>query len=449
MKPRPHPKHRASGAVRPAAGDAPGHPDFRFNRREFLQLCAAGAAGAVFFSCGDDGLMPDPDAGADSGSDPATDLVLINGLVYLDGSFQRRDIGYRQGVITEIAETIAVDPSQTSTAVIDCQGMYITPGWADLHVHIGQIGVEVAKLGAPMGVTALVDAGSWGPATFGRFYNEYITGTTTPIFTLLNLIKDGLTLETLQDPVVAEMLDIEGAKALIQTHPDLIRGLKVRSDVTNISEEDPLLLATTTAALGRELDLPVMYHLGDPSPSVQEFLALAKPGDIVTHALRKNTNCVLDVQGNLLSEVVAAQQNGVVFDVGHGATSFSFETVDRALAQGFNGFTISSDLHGFSQISGALTFANVLSKFLALGLSLEAITAAAGVRPRTYLGLPSQIAVNSAVDLTVFSVPSGTFEYMDTEGASRTHTQRIIPEYAILSGQAIRAGDEDRAQFMG
>ena len=47
--------------------------------------------------------------------------------------------------------------------------------------------------------------------------------------------------------------------------------------------------------------------------------------------------------GRVGEEVWAAQERGVIFDVGHGESSFSFGVAEAALADGFLPDTISSD----------------------------------------------------------------------------------------------------------
>ena len=113
-----------------------------------------------------------------------------------------------------------------------------------------------------------------------------------------------------------------------------------------------------------------MYHLGKPPPHVLDFLEYAKPGDVITHFLGFRENCILDDRRQIYPEVLDAKEKGIIFDVGHGLASFYFENAEAALDQGFVDFNISSDIWGLSKGAHALTFANVLSKFLALGLSL-------------------------------------------------------------------------------
>ena len=54
---------------------------------------------------------------------------------------------------------------------------------------------------------------------------------------------------------------------------------------------------------------------------------------------------VLDEAGQVRPTVHEAVERGVLFDVGHGAGSFSWEVAETALSAGQAPPTISSDLH--------------------------------------------------------------------------------------------------------
>lgn len=52
------------------------------------------------------------------------------------------------------------------------------------------------------------------------------------------------------------------------------------------------------------------------------------------------------------------------------------------------------------------------------------------------------------MDLTLFSIVDSAFEYFDTAGNALTFNRRILPEYTIVGGHLIRAGERDRKLFM-
>src|SRR6185295_16222378 len=84
------------------------------------------------------------------------------------------------------------------------------------------------------------------------------------------------------------------------------------------------------------------------------------------------TNIVQD--GKLLPAALEAKKRGVNFDVGHGGGSFDFTVAEPAMQQGAMPDTISSDIHVFSGNSPGVPYlTNVMSKFMALGLSFEQV----------------------------------------------------------------------------
>ena len=87
--------------------------------------------------------------------------------------------------------------------------------------------------------------------------------------------------------------------------------------------------------------------------------------------------------GKLLPAALAAKQRGVIFDVGHGGGSFDFTVAEVAIPGGCTPDTISSDIHVFSGNSPGMPFLpNVMSKFMAMGFTLEQVVTMATTRAR-------------------------------------------------------------------
>ena len=76
-----------------------------------------------------------------------------------------------------------------------------------------------------------------------------------------------------------------------------------------------------------------------------------------------------------------AAQRGVIFDVGHGGGSFLWRVAVPAMKAGFLPDSISTDLHISSMNAGMKDMLNVMSKFLALGMSLDDVVRAIDVEP--------------------------------------------------------------------
>ena len=69
----------------------------------------------------------------------AFDLIIKNGLVILPGGEKNVDVGITDGKIAAIAATIDADADR----VIDAEGLIVSPGMIDAHVHISEPGGSI------------------------------------------------------------------------------------------------------------------------------------------------------------------------------------------------------------------------------------------------------------------------------------------------------------------
>ncbi len=401
-------------------------------RREFLKASGITAAGMI---------LP----GSLRANSSSYEVVLKSGRAFIQGEFKTCDIGIACGVIA------AIDPSCLLKAqgarLIDCSGMYISPGWVDLHAHLlppshKKIGSPLSRVGARTGVTALLDAGTTGANNYQMFEQHVAAGALEDVFALMNIKRDGIRIRDLYR-LKPGLEDFEMMTRVREANP-LIKGLKVRASVEDSVRKDPMYYVRKIREAGDRLDLPVMIHIANPPPTVPEILPYMHEGDILTHALRSPGHNILEDKGKLRPETQDALERGVLIDIGHGFASFSFEAAERALEEGFTEFTISSDLWSVSAPMHARTFANVMTQFLALGMSLENVIERASTRPARILGIEREIAPGKPASLTVFSAPSGEFSCQDCVGEKRVSRQRVFPEWTVHRGEIIRAGDVDR-----
>lgn len=64
-------------------------------------------------------------------------LWIRNGAVWLEGRFRKLDILIEQGRVTALAERVL---PQTDVRCIDADGLFVLPGFADVHVHLREPG---------------------------------------------------------------------------------------------------------------------------------------------------------------------------------------------------------------------------------------------------------------------------------------------------------------------
>ncbi|MFO8056775.1 MAG: hypothetical protein R6V10_05730 [bacterium] len=406
------------------------------DRRKFISAAAAGGAGL--------GLSRLSAAGN-------YDLVLQDVKCLVNGSFERADVAIKAD---RIAAILPPRYLKDAPRIITGDDLYVSPGWVDLHVHYvdwkhrKSPGASISRLGLAQGVTALQDAGTVGAENFDRLLDAVADkDSEIPCYSLLSIKKEGIKLTDFYTTRKGYD-DIPAMETVIEKNRGRISGLKVRADSQVSPKDDRLYYVQKIREAGDRFGLPSMIHISTPPPSLRDILPYMKEGDMVTHFLRGQGNSIIGENGKVLDEVKEARRRGVRFDAGHGMGSFSFSDAERALDQGFDDFTISSDLYILSIPLYAKTFANVLTQFLAAGMPLEHIMERAGTRPASVLGLEREIKQGAEATLSVFSVKTGEWKCKDVTGNTRRSDRRIIPEWTILNGVPCRAGEHDKKVFL-
>jgi dihydroorotase len=374
--------------------------------------------------------------------------LLLKGGELLDPAQQlraRRDVAFAGGKVAAVEENI--DASQAKESV-DCSAMLVAPGMIDLHVHVywgvSHYGIWPDTHCVAKGVTTAVDAGSAGADTFPGFRKFIIDASATRLFAHLNISAQGML-----DADVGELMDIRFARVdralqTIEANRDVILGVKVRLTKNALVSEAagirPLHLAREAAdAAG----LPIMVHPQDAwTDSLDDILAVMGKGDILTHCFHNHECGIFDSHGKIRDSVHAAIERGVIFDVGHGAGSFSWDVVESALNQGIQPTTISSDLHIYNVNGPVFDLATTAAKFLYLGLPLEETLAKVTAVPAEVIHMQNEIgtlAPGAWGDAVVFRLESGEFPLIDSLGVTRTGRQRLVPVQTIRAGAVYHA----------
>jgi dihydroorotase len=421
------------------------------SRRDLLFSTAAIASAAV--TTGDAYEQPGTVRIAQAGSlaprgfdpaDPALkyELVIANGEV-LDPSQKlrgKRDVGIRFGQIAAIAPSI---PADRSVQRLDAGGKLVTPGLIDLHTHLCPyigIGLPADELVPITCTTTAVSAGDAGWQTWGAFRLLALPHSRTRLYAFLHIASIGLA----GGLAPAEMLNIdyanvEGCAKVVAENPDTVLGVKVRITDSVVGQNglEPLRRAIRAAELAGK-GVRVMCHIGAAPGNLSDLLDLLRPGDILTHAYSGAGNNTVQ-NGRLLPAALAAKQRGVIIDVGHGGGSFDFTVCEPALQQGMPPDTISSDIHAVSiNTPGYPTLPWVMSKFLALGMSLEDVVAKATVEPAKIIGhVPGlgTLEVGAPADIAIMDLVDGPVEFVDTRSNKRTGTKKLLPALTIRGGR--------------
>lgn len=366
-------------------------------------------------------------------------LIIQNGLVIDPEALTiiEKDIGILNGRFAPVEEVLKQNRNEIQ--YINASGYYVSPGFIDLHAHIfkdyTELGIEADKVGVEQGVTTIVDAGSSGYENYSLFKEEIINTSKTEILAFLNISRKGLCHGLSELANLEDLMTLEEAREIFEKEKSIV-GLKARmsGSVVKDSGIQPLKHARNIAD---QLYKPIMVHIGNPPPNLQEIFPLLNKGDIVTHAFHGKKHGVLNETGEMIPEALSAIGRGVRFDVGHGTSSFSYRTMRRFKEKYDIAFTISTDIYkkNFSYPVGSLMV--TMSKLLALGYSLTEVVAAVTKRAADTIHLTEQgtLSYGTRADVTIFGLEEGNSLLADSEGDELTCHQILTPYMTLKTGK--------------
>lgn len=375
----------------------------------------------------------------------ATTLIR-NGKLYdpATHAFRRSDILVENTSIGRIEPSIDVDADD----IIDADGSYVSAGFIDLHCHIFDhplfrtSRLQADRIGIGQGVACLVDTGSAGPTTIDAFKEFVIDAQQTTTFALCNVGSPGLPGIDGGHSARPELVSLSGTVKAIERHPDWILGVKVLASASHTG-----LMGIEAVKIGRKAaeltGTPLMVHIGNAPPVIEEILELLRPGDILTHAYHGKVGGVLGHGDTVIPEFKAAVERGVLVDIAHGRSSFAFRTCEKALEQDMPVHSISSDLHMGNIDRYVVSLARTMSKFRLLGLSLEDVVRAVTIGPANALDLYrfgfGKLEPGSRANITIFDETDEAVEVEDAEGERRTTRHWIAPRDVFVDGRRFEA----------
>ncbi len=376
-----------------------------------------------------------------------TDLLLKGGEV-IDPSQNLRgrfDVAVEDGVISEVAAGLDLGGA---ARVIDVSGKLVTPGLIDLHTHVyegvNQTAVNPDLAGVMSGVTTLVDAGSAGCYTFGGFPRYVAPNARTRIFCMVHISRTGLNFQ----PELSrrEDIDVEETVRVVQANKPLAQGIKLRAVGPAVPTMGMEMFHLAKRA-ARESGVRLMVHIGDrfagDGPTLtRQLLPLMESGDIITHLFSGNPGRILDDDGKVFPEVFEAQERGVFLDTAHGRQNFSFDVARRALDQGVRPRSISTDLTIPGRLNTVHSMTEMLSRFMALGFSLEDVIRMATANPAAAIGMCDtlgSVAPGRAADISVLEESTGDWLFRDTEEDTLRGDKALAPVVTIKGGEVFAA----------
>ncbi len=371
------------------------------------------------------------------------DLLIKNGRVIdpRNNVDTKLDIAIAAGKILEVSADI---PQERAKKTIDAKGLFVSPGFIDLHTHVfvgskpgfadGINSISPDDFACRSGVTTVVDAGTSGWRNFPIFKEQVIEKSKTRILAFLSIAGLGLSGKAAQEDL-ADM-DPDSAYALSKRFPDLIVGIKIGH--YEGSDWTPFDRALETA---QRSGLPLFVECHLPQYSLEDQLKKMRPGDIITHSYEKVSERmpVVDEQGNLRPFVRHALDRGVLFDVGHGGAGFWFSQAIPALRQGLKPNSFGTDLHRFSVNAGMKDMLNVMSKYMAMGMELNDVIMRATWAPAKSINRHDlgHLGKGAVADLAIWNVRKGRFGFVDAGGNRIEGDKKLEAELTLREGKVV------------
>jgi dihydroorotase len=358
------------------------------------------------------------------------------------------DVYIESGKIEKVAKSISV----SADVQVDASGLIVVPGLIDIHSHHfygtehnhylsnGYFAVPPDGFTFRSGVTTVLDPGGAGWKNLHIFKKNVISQSKTRVLALVNIVGEGMR----GDPWEQDIHDMnpELTARAADENKDCVVGYKV----AHFLAEDWVAVDRVLEA-GKLSNLPVMIDFGGedshPPLSIEKlFMEKLRPGDIYTHVytdLKRRDPIVDPMTKKLKPFLHDARKKGIIFDVGHGGASFAYSQAVPAIEEGFFPDTISTDLHIDSMNAAMKDQLNVMSKFLALKMTLNNVikastTDAAKAIGRTELG---NLSVGSEADIAILNPREGKFGFFDTLGVRMEGNMKLECEVTIRAGEIV------------
>jgi dihydroorotase len=366
--------------------------------------------------------------------------VLVSGGTVVDPANRVNgmcDVGLKDGKVAAIGKDIG-----KGDAEVDARGMYVVPGLIDLHTHVYKdvsfFGIEADDLCPRTGVTTSIDTGTAGWINYRGLERYVIERSSTRILAYVNLSGVGLPWRRGEMVFEGYVSPEECAKTVVN-HPKTALGVKARlySGVGGDRDVRDLLKLAVEAA--ERCEKPLMIHVSNADVPLEDMLSQLRPRDIVTHCFHgTNPASIIDKKGKVLSQARDAREKGVIFDIGHGLGSFSYDIGRAALEDGFPPDTISSDIHTLNINGPVYDLPTTMSKFLNLGMPFEEVIARSTIEPAKAIdraGDLGHLGVGASGDVAILDLEKGTFELTDSMKQVLMGSQRVTCRASVRDGK--------------
>jgi dihydroorotase len=279
-----------------------------------------------------------------------------------------------------------------------------------------------------------VDAGSSGWRNFDDFKQRIIDRSKTRVLAFLNIVGNGMRGGRFENDL--QDMEAQPTADMAKRHPGLIVGIKT-AHYTG-PEWAPVERAVEAGTLA---DVPVMVDFGTNKPErplAELVTKKLRPGDIYTH-MYSGLRGEQDPSGHVNPGMLEGRKRGVIFDVGHGGGSFRWRIAVPAMKEGFVPDSISTDLHIGSMNAGMKDMLNVMSKFLAMGMSVDDVVRRSTWNPAREVKQDAlgHLSVGAVADVVVLRLERGRFGFVDMDGERLSGNQKLTCELTLRAGAVV------------
>jgi len=379
-----------------------------------------------------------------------TDL-LVKGATLLDPSqriYEKKDVAISDGKVEDIRQNISF-----AKKVIDAEGLIVTPGFIDIHAHIAsgiiRLCIDPSENCLLKGTTTVADAGSCGELNFSAFKEFVIKKSAARILAFLNIESLGM-IEFVDEPVWnsdqkwAELLNLPESSIMFANPANTIKTIRENREIIGIKWAHHTL---DLLEIARETADRVPCKIMAESRLLPDSFEFLKSGDIATHIfhfathrIAKRHDGITEDGKTIRPEVFEARRRGIIFDVGHGKGSFSWDVARLALKEGIEPDTISTDLWSGNSGGPVYDLPTTMAKFLHLGMSLEKVIAAVTSAAAKVLGIEGgTLKPGSSADLVTFKIREEKKILTDSYGKTETGDKTIVPVHVVKNGNLVKS----------
>ncbi len=348
-----------------------------------------------------------------------------------------RDIYIRNSKIVEAVPGIEAEET------IDAKGCLVLPGLIDFHTHIyrghSDHGIHPDLMNIPNGITAAVDAGSAGTASFEGFYRDVATAYDITIKSYIHVGAIGVLTEQYFEDTNPAFYDIPRLEYLFERYADQILGIKVRIGKL-FSKEFGLKPLVEAKRIANQIGTTVCAHAVHPESSYDEILGVLGAGDVLCHCFQsKGDHSILDKNGKVGKAAREARARGVVFDAASGRANYNLSVIRKALDDGFPPDVITTDVVCVSMYNKKVfALPYVMSYYLAAGLPLMEVLRATTATPAKLMRLEGQIgtlAPGALADVAIVKLADHPLAYPDQFGNVVQGEHLLVPMLTMKAGR--------------